>query len=364
MHVGGMALQQEYLVNLRQHYREYTYESTVVEWGRDEYDALVSAIKKALKDNAKEDELLSRLHLEKAEYDFSLCRLRPTGRTRSSQEKSTPYFDAEVRSYIKGLITRYMARFKVSDTVEELEYYKSEFDHYLKTYGGEFPDFVRTEMLRQYTIRKDFIASGIVKPLSVNLDPGYMEAHSAEESFRFYLEQTLRILRMFGFRISKKGEDIYKVYVPANYLSVRHVRNENAFVLNSAELIIYWSDIKDYVNCYDKERYGIRTSSDVVKFLGRNYNDKEIVKYCTALMESFITPFFFEELNDLGFDLYVTAREYIEAADIMRSMEADFMDPEDDYYDPDDDGGRFCRICGSWFDGDDIVCPDCSNNID
>lgn len=354
-------MQHEYLVNLRQHCKEFTYESTIVEWGKDEFDALNKSIKKSIKEESKDNKSVNLD--DDAEYDFSLSRLRPTGRIRQEYEKNTSYFDAEMRSYIKGLITRYMARFKVSDTIEELEYYKREFDDFLKNYGQEFPDYVKVEMFRQYNNRKNLILSDIVKPLPVNLDTNYMEEHSAEESFKYYLDQTVKILRVFGFRISKIGDELYRITVPEYYSIVKIVKDENSFVLNSAELILYWSDIKWYTYYYDRERYGIdRESASEIKLLGKNHGYKEIIKYCTSLIEAGLTPFFFEDLANEGFNLYMLKNEYDEAVKVLEKTGLNFTNSDIDFYGP--EFTKTCEICGCSFHGDDIVCSTCKNNID
>jgi hypothetical protein len=340
----------EYLINLRQHQSGKTFENTIASWGTDEYDALEKIIHKELP------------HKNGEACDFSLSRVRSTGRKRSNESTPESYFKANVRSYIQGLMTRFMIRFIVSDSIEELEQYKQEFDRYLKKYGEEFPEHITERILYQYNSRKKLLNFGIVNALPLSYDTDEMKEHLAEKAFEIYLEQTVKILRMFGFRVENCGDDAFEVLIPGHYHKITNKKG-NRMILNHAELILYWIGLKNKIFPDDLTRYGIKENSSVLELIGGEYEYEEGTRYVKELRKSGLTGFLFEVPFEGYYDLYVLEVEYNKAIKRLRKIHAEFYDPEAIDYDP-DDLHRTCEICGSAFSGDDIVCPSCRYNID
>lgn len=322
----------EYLIDLRSHCEGYIYDSTIIEWGEDEYDALNTAIDESLQQEKKSARMYN---LKEGIYDFSICRVRATGRVIRNNDESKSYFNVDVRPYIKGLMTRYMARFHVSDTIEELEKYKTEFDDFLSKYGEEFPADIKEKMFSQYNKRKEGIEKRYFKPLEVNYRRETLNM-LPELAFNSFLVHTIKILRLFGLRVREISGD-YEVYFPMNY---NRFNNQGLIreIYNPAELINLWTYKKTDIYPEDIIKYGIKESYYPLWLLGDGYSEEEdeIVSYVRALKKAGLTPFYFIEPFTLSYQIYVLHNEYDKAIKVLRKIKADFYDPDEETYDPDE----------------------------
>lgn len=320
----------EYLIDLRSRCEGFTYDCTIIEWGEDEYDALNTAIDDYLQQEKKSAKLYN---LKEGIYDFSICRVRATGRFVRTNKENRSYFNVDVRPYIKGLMTRYMARFHVSDTIEELEKYKKEFDDFLSNYGDEFPLLILEKMLNQYNSRKEGIEKGYYKPLEVNYDLNTLNM-LPELAFKSFLEQAIKILRLFGLRVREISED-YEVYYPMNYFKFNN-QGLISEIFSPAELINFWYYKRNDIHEEDLIKYGINHTFNPLSLLGDGYPEggDEIDDYIRSLKKKGLTPFYFIEPFTLSYQIYILDNEYSKAIKAMREIKAEFYDPDEIDFEP------------------------------
>ena len=362
----------EYLLELRSYYyadnKQLLFLGEDIKcWGEDEYDAL----------NKRIESVLKKYEGENIKFYFKLSQLRPTGRSQSyPYNKNEPFFETNTRPYIKGLISRFMVRFLVSNTLKELEGYKIEFDEYLEKYKDEFTKDMIRRILNQYYIQRDKINTGIIRPLPFNLDLQYT-SNDAKDVVRHHSEHVFKILKAFGFRVHKSGEN-YIVRKPIYYyycdnISTNIDYDDDTQILSPVELILYWErGYKEWTLPSERRNYKLNEKKvSVLEFLGYAFTEDDLMVSCKSLIKANITPFYYQ--TDLGgFQLWVIALEGKKAKDILTKIRAELYDTATYDYNPlynaprssnSRKSGGLCVFCGSPTYSD-TLCPECSDNVD
>lgn len=357
----------EYLLDLRGYYYANNGQilgggETETCWGEDEYDALNKHINKFLNRNKTMADLIF----------FKLSQLRPTGRSQNvPYKKSVPYFKTDARPYIVGLITRFMVRFLVANTLVELDGYKVQFDDFTERYKDEFPVFVKEKMIEQYNRQREKIISGLVHPFEVNLDKQYSKG-SANEIVKYHAEHVVKNMRMFGFRVIQNGQN-YIVHKPIYYCSYPDYRDPDNYPkeFSQAELVIYWEEFHlEWASRYEIKSYDLDVDPDsVFEYLGFALNEEDLSEASESLLKFDLTPFSTEGENQKIL-LYVIKKEGDLAKKVLNFIHAKlfkwYIDDFEPLYGatrPSGRSGGYCAFCGSTTYGDSL-CPDCANNVD
>lgn len=345
---------------------DYTYNR--LWWGEDEYDALNGLMEKYVREKAKEN----------IEVKFHLCRVRPTGREAESLDDITPYIHCDVRPYIKGLITRFINRFIVADSIIELDKYKMQFEDYLLKYKDEFPEEVIQILYDQYKEQKTNIENGTIKPLSYTIVPPPYPVILRED---YISNQLADILKGFGFRI-KSISNIYEVEIPIFYKTktlIASLGNKQIYKMNSLDLVLLWREnIKEWTSETDRIFYNISDlDTSVVIFLGDEFDSLIIDVVMKELLKSGISPIKFH--NDYDYTLISILPQQIKMVKpliplICKSLFVDEYDlptffnevPSTSYedYDVFYRSGGGCVFCGSRTTGGGQFCSTCAGNID
>jgi hypothetical protein len=336
-------------------------------WGKDEYDAITKYMPKYIQE----------MKIDKNQ--IRLSRIRPTGRYKiNKNDKVDPYVECNERVYIMGLITRFMNRFIVSDTLEELEKYKEQFNKYLEEYGHEFPQHVLSEIFAQYEKQKLMIENGEVKPLSYSMSLSLYREFEKSNAVEDLCEHMAKILRMFGFRVEIENKR-YIVRIPFFYKTesvIKYYGDRPIYEFSPLELILLWrNNIKTWASERDMEYYRIsEEDTNVLVFLGETNDVVEEHAVSSALYDNDITSFVFD-MKDNSCIIAVSTHQVDKLqpllpiiCDNLSTSEYDlpfYFDelPEDTWYDEDDMYYESCEICGGRTIGD-TVCPNCANNID
>lgn len=342
-------------------------------WGEDEYHALTGLMveydREEIKDNAK-----VKLHLS---------RVRPTGRQRAdTSEEIEPYVNCDARPYIKGLITRFMNSFIVSDTIIELEKHKIQYEEYLLNYKVEFPDYVLKALYNQCREQRNKIEDGIIKPISYTIMPySYTESGIKMTTSKEDLSNHLSsILKTFGFGIRKEGEN-YQVRIPRFYKTeklIDYFGDHQIYQMNTLELFLLWrSNIKEWTSKKDREFYGISEEDATgLILLGHTSDIGKEATITNVLIEKEITSFSFD--TEDGYIIIAILPQQMELVKsllplICENLSVDeynlpyyfdqLIDQSHDEEDLDDIRDGDCIFCGKRTYGD-TLCPNCSNNVD
>lgn len=335
-------------------------------WGEDEYEALNELMEKYVREKAKEN----------IEVKFHLSRVRPTGRKVQSFDDITTYINCDARPYIKGLITRFINRFIVSDSIVELEKYKMQFDGYLLKYKNEFPEDVLQILYDKYEEQKINIENGMIKSLSYTMIPPLYPGLTHED---YISDQLVNIFKSFGFRI-KSISNVYQVQIPTFYKTqslIAHLGDLQVYKMSPLDLVLLWRDnIKEWTSELDRYFYGMsELDTFVVVFLGDEYDALLIDEAIEELVENGIAPITF---YDDGYRLIAILPHQIEMVRPLLPLLSENL-PVDEYdlpnffdkipstsyieYDVFNRMGGGCVFCGGSTRGD-ILCSTCAGNID
>ena len=335
-------------------------------WGEDEYEALNGLMEKYVREKAKEN----------IEVKFHLSRVRPTGRKAQSFEYITPYIDCDVRPYIKELITRFINRFIVSDSIMELEKYKMQFDDYLLKYKNEFPEDVLQILYDKYEEQKTNIEKGMIKSLSYTMIPPLYPNLTRQD---YISNQLANILKSFGFSI-KRINNIYQVQIPTFYKTqslIDLLGDLQIYEMSPLELVLLWrNNIKEWTSEIDRDFYQIsELDTSVVIFLGDECDYLLIDEVTEELIKNGITPINF---YDDGYILIAIIPQQIEMVKpllplLCENLSVDEYDLPNFFdevlstsyieYDVFNRMGGSCVFCGGSTRGD-ILCSTCSGNVD
>ena len=296
----------EYLLDLNAYFNDENGHlsfigESVTCWGEDEYDALVRQINDHRRRNRKYP----------INIYYRLSRLRPTGRYMEYRPRSgVDFFNTNARPYINSLITRFMVRFLVSDTIAEIDGYKGQFDNYLEKYKDEFDDEIIQRMLEHYNKQRNKILSGEVKPLSPNYDLSDGNFHKS--SINHHAEHTISLMKMFGFRTGHGGdcdqfEPTYEVLKPIYYDDnyFKGIRNDY-MTFRPFELIIYWR--KEYMNCVnpdDNDIYNLKATPEaIIKYIG-SANDDDTLFVVKDSLKKFNIKCYYQVNNIKEYPIWV-----------------------------------------------------------
>jgi len=279
----------------------WEYQTKKTCWGNDEYHALVTFLSKF----TKEMKLLSEYLV------LRTSSLRPTGREEKYIGKiPPPFFETTSRPFIKGLITRFMVRFLVSETEEELKTNGEEFADYLKRYGAEFPEDIVLKMRYTYKEQLDKIRDKQLNEKKANLKDSKKEALIEDNILK-----ATEFLRKYGYRVQIKN-NTYKVTEPLYYQWPRKDNEPESLSLSPIELILYWEN---------KSPKFTGNSTSMLGFIGSG-SDDEMARYVNILESRNITPFVISNKENTRHLLFVFKEEKNIAQILISEINADLCE--------------------------------------
>jgi hypothetical protein len=268
--------------------------------GRDEQEALASYLRDCKRTiNVSADEL------------FVQVLIRPTGRI------STRVFDEQAKeiTYNRRIISRFWVRFHLSETEEELKRYGDDFARfvqYRKEAGEPFREDSIEKMREKYQTQLSLIQSGYIKPLDYKI-----KREGKREPIEVVSERAANYLRLFGFRVEKKGKTYHVQALPSqNFLYAKALSEE----LDPLGLILFFEW---------KMREREMETEPAYRFLGY-VMDGHQDEHLKALQEKNLEVYL--QKDDVGVPmLYVAKEDEMQAKTLLYERNArltnDYTDP-------------------------------------
>jgi hypothetical protein len=245
-------------------YRDYISETIC---GCDEYDALNRFIAKVSK-RAYGDYEYFKSNL------FPICTLKFTGRTKDGYSSLNPFFYSDEDNYNKGIVSRFVIRFKSSETENQLNDYKNEFISYVERRG--FKTETINMMKKHYDEQLNKIKQGIIVPETYFLKTGRPESSQDMLKINYYVGHALKYFKMFGNKVSIE-ENHFKILIP-EINNVHFCMESEITCVNDVDIILEWEKYL-YHRQMKKE--------DVLAYLGYAFDEyrKDIQKYKRIFQE-------------------------------------------------------------------------------
>lgn len=244
------------------------YNISEASWGSNESDALERFVNNFSKTVFNNDSYFE-------DNFFIVCTVRETGRSKSNYKysKVEPFFENNEDSYNKGIISRFVIRFKFSETETELNDNYNEFMQFVSNRG--FKSDTLSKMQHLYMEQLDQIKSGNIFQDNLSLKRKSPKNISDTELVAFYAANAISYFKIFGNKVDQLSNTI-KITMPRinnPYISLER----EVDCLNNVGIILEWEN-------YLYQRQMKKEST--LAYLGYAFNEhREFVKKYKSIFQ-------------------------------------------------------------------------------